>query len=228
MTKFGFLVASMVSAIACVSACGDNDSDSSFTSAGAGGGSSGAAGKGNGGSTSSSGGSGSKAGASNGGSGSNAGGSDGEAGNVGVGGSDGGAPSSGSGGADGGAPSSGSGGADGGAPGTGGAPACPDVFGVYDIASADGTCGNLDVDAMQEIAGTDVACFAHFVSVGDGPDGINGGAALDESGNFEGAMLYLDTAQRSPCSGSWNAGAAELTIECGGNGDLCTVVLERQ
>ena len=220
MSKFGFLVASMIATVACVSACGDGDADTGFTSAGAGGGSSGAAGKGNGGSNSSSGGSGSKAGSSNGGSptgGSSAGGSDGEAGSVGAGGSDGGAPSAG-----------GAGSTEGGAPGTGGAAACPDVFGLYDIASADGTCGSLNVDAMQEIAGTNVACFAHFVSTGDGPDGINGGAALDQSGNFEGAMLYLDTAQRNPCSGSWNAGAAEMTIECGGSGDLCTVVLERQ
>ena len=116
-----------------------------------------------------------------------------------------------------------------GAAGSPAGPQCPDVFGTYDIKSRDGTCGTLNNNAPQSIEGTDVACFAHFVSApAVGAKGVNGGAALDATGNFKGATLYLDSTQRSPCSGMWNEGNARMTLKCGGPGDMCTVVLERQ
>ena len=105
--------------------------------------------------------------------------------------------------------------------------ACPNVFGTYTITSSDGTCGTLNENAAQSIQGTDVACFAHFVSTPPaGAQGVNGGAALDMNGNFTGAMLYLDNVKRNPCNGTWNAAKQTMTVECGGPGDLCTVVLK--
>lgn len=105
---------------------------------------------------------------------------------------------------------------------------CPDIFGDYDIQSSDGTCGSFNDAAVQSIQGTNMACFAHFVSAPpSGAQGINGGATLDGAGNFEGAKLYLDDVQRNPCNGKWDAGAQTMTVECGGQGDLCTVVLKK-
>src|SRR5258708_3260533 len=71
---------------------------------------------------------------------------------------------------------------------------CPNVFGSYDVTSATGTCGNLNKNAPQTIAGTTQACFLHFSSVV--PAGIgagNGGTTLNADGPFSGAILILGT-----------------------------------
>jgi hypothetical protein len=113
--------------------------------------------------------------------------------------------------------------------GDGNQAACPNVFGDYEIKSKDGTCGTLNTDAAQSIKGTDVACYAHFVSTPPaGAQGVNGGAALTQDGSFTAAKLYLNDVQRNPCSGTWNAAEKTMTVKCGGQGDLCTVVMKRK
>jgi hypothetical protein len=119
----------------------------------------------------------------------------------------------------------------GGSGGTGSTGAtCPDkIFGSYDIVTAQGNCNNLNDNASQSIAGTDVACVAHFVSLPPNPGGntaVNGAVQLDENGNFSGASLYLSKTQRMPCSGKWDAGQERMTIKCGNGGEACTVVLD--
>ncbi len=180
-------------------------------------------------------GSGGGAGSDGGGSGGTAGGSSGGSGGTATGGS-GGTSAGGSGGMStggssgaGGTSTGGSGGAagNGGSAGDGGA-GCPgDVYGNYTVVGAVGTCGDINTNAPQKIAGTPSACFGHFVSVVDGGTGaVNGGVNLDSNGNFAGAKLYLGTNQRQPCTGTWNAATSTMTIACGGTGDLCTVVLK--
>ena len=120
-----------------------------------------------------------------------------------------------------------------GAGGEGNGALCPDIFGNYVIKDAKGTsCNALSKDAPQAIDGTDVSCFAHFVSdPADGPQGVNGSAVLDADGNFTGATLFLDGTPRTPCSGTWNAQMETMTVKCGGGGpggDLCTLLLERK
>jgi hypothetical protein len=133
----------------------------------------------------------------------------------------------------GGAPNEAMGGADtsaGGADtGAGGAAACPDLFGDYNIKSAVGMCGTLNKNAPQSIEGNDVDCAAHFVSTpAKGEPGINGGATLDAKGDFKNAKLTLGGMQRSPCTGTYAAAAGTMTVECGGVGDACTVVLTKK
>jgi hypothetical protein len=108
-------------------------------------------------------------------------------------------------------------------------PRCPDLFGSYKIKNKEGMCSGLNKDATQSIEGDTDACAAHFVSEPPtGPEGLNGAVSIDADGNFSGAMLYLDMTQRNPCSGSWNATDETMTVTCGGQGDMCTVLLELQ
>lgn len=119
-----------------------------------------------------------------------------------------------------------------GMPGAAGAPnppQCPDVFGAYDVVDTNGMCDGFGKNAPQLIQGTDVACFAHFVSIPiSGNGAVNGGAALDESGDFSGAKLFFGNKERMPCSGVWNQAEERMTVKCGGAADQCTVVLDRQ
>ena len=104
---------------------------------------------------------------------------------------------------------------------------CPDVFGSYKIAM-NGTCGDLNGQAPQAIRGTTEACSLHFTSVVDsGAAGVNGGASLNSDGKFSSATLYLGTAMRSPCSGSWDAQKVTMTVVCGSSGNACTLELLR-
>jgi hypothetical protein len=106
---------------------------------------------------------------------------------------------------------------------------CPNVFGNYDIVDTAGSCAGLNKDAPQSIQGTDVACYAHFVSVSAiGGTAVNGGAALDENGNFSGASLYFGKSQRSPCSGTWNQVDERMTVKCAVQNETCTVVMDRK
>jgi len=116
--------------------------------------------------------------------------------------------------------------------GTNTGPLCPDIFGSYTITNVDGgqNCSGIGKNANQSIAGTDVACFAHFVSLAANPGvptGVNGGVALDENGDFKGATLYLNGKQRTQCSGVWEANNERMTIKCGALGSQCTVLMER-
>ncbi len=198
-------------------ACGDSgDEDDSGGTSGSGGQTAG-----KGGSTSGKGGSTSGKGGSTSG---QAGGDTGGDGNVGeAGASAGGAPAAG--GANGNAGSVGEAGASGGSDtGLGGGANCPDVFGDYDIVSAEGTCGDFDDQVVQQLAGTDVVCTVHFVSEG----ALNSAVAIDENGDFSGEQLYVGSDQRSPCSGEYDAGQGTMVVTCGGVGDACTVTLEAQ
>src|SRR5215831_11876736 len=140
------------------------------------------------------------------------------------------APPGGSGGSGG---SSGSGGS-GGTGGSGGssvdAGPCPSVFGRYSMLMTTGAgCGDLNTSAPQCIAGTNQACFAHFMSVvsGGGAGAVNGGAMLQMDGSFNNANLIFGSVQRSGCIGSWNETTQTMTANCGGTGSSqsCTVTM---
>jgi hypothetical protein len=110
----------------------------------------------------------------------------------------------------------------------GGDAGCPDALGTYVVNTTNGACGDLDENAPQEIRGTAQACFLHFISVSDGGGvAINGGAILGADGTFSGATLTEGTATRSPCTGTWDAIQAHLTIVCGSGVDECSVELRR-
>jgi hypothetical protein len=190
------------------------------------------AGNGNGGSNSNNagssngGGTGNNAGNGNGaGTGNNAG--NGGTSNGGTASTDGGAPSAG-------APTDPMAGAPGAAGDTGAAgapngPLCPNIFGSYEIVDTAGNCDGFGKNAPQLIQGTDVACFAHFISLPPvGNAAVNGGAPLDQDGNFSGVKLYFGMKERSPCMGSWNEAEERMTVKCGGPADACTVLLDRK
>jgi hypothetical protein len=108
-------------------------------------------------------------------------------------------------------------------------PGCPNVYGVYEITDVSGKCGDLNKDAPQSIQGTTKYCALHFVSVVEGGVGaINGGADLDSKGEFSGAKLYEGTVLRSPCAGSWDANGQAMTVVCGGQNDVCKVIMTRK
>lgn len=135
---------------------------------------------------------------------------------------------SGSGGATGSAGTSGGGGSGGSGGSTNNGAPCPDVFGDYTITNAEGNCYGLNQEATQSITGSAPQCLAHFVSVPqDGGRGINGAGALDGTGAFKGAVLSFNDTQRTNCTGAWDADSERMTVECGGLGEQCTVVLER-
>jgi hypothetical protein len=117
----------------------------------------------------------------------------------------------------------------GGAP-AGGAAQCPDLFGTYDIKNREGTsCGDLDKNAAQTIAGNDTTCSAHFVSApAAGKPGINGEVDLDQDGSFTGVTLTLGSDDHSPCEGIYNAQSKMVTVKCGDPGNLCTILLTRK
>lgn len=121
----------------------------------------------------------------------------------------------------------GTGGSTAGSGGSAGGPACPNVFGQYDIVNLQGACNGVSKDAPQSIQGTDVACFAHFVSlVVQGNPGVNGGAQMDESGSFTGATLYFGKAERKNCSGSWDQVEERMTVKCPVQNEICTVTMD--
>jgi hypothetical protein len=118
-----------------------------------------------------------------------------------------------------------------GAAGAPNGPLCPDIFGSYDVVDTAGNCDGVGKNAPQLIQGTDVACFAHFVSLvvgGGGNPAVNGGVAVDQDGNFSGVKLYFGMKERSPCMGTWNEAEERMTVKCGGPADSCTVLLDRK
>lgn len=112
---------------------------------------------------------------------------------------------------------------------SGSAPACPDITGDYDIMSMAGDCNTLNVDAPQSVKEGDAACAPEFVSdqPAPGAKAVSGGVALDVTGNFVEARLFLDDVLRFPCVGSWNADDETMTIVCEGVAGECTIVVER-
>ena len=112
----------------------------------------------------------------------------------------------------------------------GGGAQCPDLFGTYDIKNREGTsCGDLDKNAPQTIAGNATTCAAHFVSApAAGKPGINGEADLDQDGGFTGVTLTLGSDDHGPCEGTYNAQSQMMTVKCGDPGDLCTILLTQK
>jgi hypothetical protein len=105
---------------------------------------------------------------------------------------------------------------------------CPDVFGTYAVNNDDGSCGDFDEGAPQEIRGTGQACELHFISVVNaGAPGINGTATLGADGTFSGAALTEGTTARTGCTGSWDAKEEEITVVCGSGADECSIELRR-
>jgi len=79
-------------------------------------------------------------------------------------------------------------------------PQCPDVFGTFDIVNTDGSCVGVDKNTPQEIKAP--TSPASRTSSATRP--VNGGAALDENGDFAGEKLYSAPLQRqrAPASGT--------------------------
>jgi hypothetical protein len=108
---------------------------------------------------------------------------------------------------------------------------CPDVLGTYSVSPSGQGCGDLNASAPQCIKATNMTCVAQFASTpsGGGTGAINGSASLMPAGSFDGAALVFGTAQRTGCTGTWNAATSTMTVDCGGMGSSqsCVVTLVR-
>ena len=105
---------------------------------------------------------------------------------------------------------------------------CPDISGSYSLAHAGDGCGDL-ADATECVQ-VDNACGAQMkASGGGGARGVEASVSLDADGSFSGASVKLGSADRSGCTGTWDASASTLTIDCGGTGSSqsCVVTLTR-
>jgi hypothetical protein len=88
---------------------------------------------------------------------------------------------------------------------------------------------DLDPSAPQCIR-QDQQCGITFVSQGQSnAAGINGDPTLTNDGSFDGAALKEGTFDRTGCTGTWNALASTMTVDCGGTGSsqACVVALTR-
>jgi hypothetical protein len=109
-------------------------------------------------------------------------------------------------------------------------PPCPDVHGSYSITAVEAQgCGvAFNASAPQCIRqGQSTACGITFQSTvsGGGNKAINGDASLQNDGTFSGAALTEGTLGRTGCTGTWNAGASTMTVDCGGTGSSQACVL---
>lgn len=97
-------------------------------------------------------------------------------------------------------------------------PMCLDVTELqaeYDT-SLDGTCENIIDFATQMIDPTvgGGPCDITFSSImAKGSLGVNGTVTVDEDGNFEDTEIMVNSMPQT-CSGTWDAGAATMTITC--------------
>jgi hypothetical protein len=104
---------------------------------------------------------------------------------------------------------------------------CADVFGKYGMITAVGSCNDINVSAPECVAGTNLACVAHFVSAPAGAVGAVNGAVQVDGLSFTGAALTLGTVKRN-CMGSFDEATGKLTITCGSGAEQCTVTMTRQ
>jgi hypothetical protein len=68
-----------------------------------------------------------------------------------------------------------------------------------------------------------------LVSQGTAGSALNGTVDLDMSGNFANGAVTEGTGQRTGCTGTWNTGTSQLTVDCGGMGtsQSCIATLTR-
>jgi hypothetical protein len=106
---------------------------------------------------------------------------------------------------------------------------CPDELGAYTVMTAGAGCGNLVAGAQQCIKAGAASCQIQLVSQGAAGSALNGTVALDMSGNFANGTVTEGSAQRTGCTGTWNAAASQLTVDCGGVGTTqsCIATLVR-
>jgi len=72
-------------------------------------------------------------------------------------------------------------------------------------------------------------CAFQLVSAGGTGAAVNGVVILQSDGSFSNAALTLGTAQRTGCTGQWDAANQTLTMDCGGMGSSqsCIVTITR-
>jgi hypothetical protein len=94
---------------------------------------------------------------------------------------------------------------------------CPDEHGSYTITLTGAGCLNLNANAPQCI--TQNMCTITLVSTTTtGPAGLNGTAMLGMDGSFSNGAIREGTANRTGCTGTWDAATSTLTVDCGGMG----------
>jgi hypothetical protein len=73
-------------------------------------------------------------------------------------------------------------------------------------------------------------CAFQLVSATSGvTPAVNGVVTLQSDGSFSNAALQFGTAQRTGCTGQWDAASQTLTMDCGGMGSSqsCVVTIKR-
>jgi hypothetical protein len=107
--------------------------------------------------------------------------------------------------------------------------ACPDELGAYTVTEMGAGCGDLAANAPQCIKAGNGPCQVQLVSQGTTGSALNGTVNLDMSGNFANGAVQEGTAQRTGCTGTWNAVTSQLTVDCGGVGtsQSCIATLTR-
>jgi hypothetical protein len=106
--------------------------------------------------------------------------------------------------------------------------ACPDQHGAYSIVLSGQGCGDLNASAPECI--TQSTCSITLASSApSGGNALNGTAMLGMDGSFTGAAITEGTVNRTGCTGTWNASASALTVDCGGVGSSqsCIATLTR-
>jgi hypothetical protein len=90
-------------------------------------------------------------------------------------------------------------------------------------------CGNLFTDGPQCIQAGTAPCQVQLVSDDGALSELNGTVDLDTSGNFANSFVTEGTVRRAGCTGTWNAAASQLTVDCGGLGtsQSCVATLTR-
>jgi hypothetical protein len=106
---------------------------------------------------------------------------------------------------------------------------CPDETGTYTVAISGAGCGDLMMSATQSITAGASVCQVKLVSQGAGGTALNATVTLDDYGNFSGGAVQEGTGQRTGCTGTWKAGASQLTVDCGGtmSSQSCIATLTR-
>jgi hypothetical protein len=110
-----------------------------------------------------------------------------------------------------------------------GGAACPNELGAYSVSIAGAGCGNLVAGAPQCIQAGSSACQVQLISQSSTGTALNGTVDLDMTGNFANGAITEGTVQRTGCTGTWNAGTSQLTVDCGGTGSSqsCIATLTR-
>jgi hypothetical protein len=90
-------------------------------------------------------------------------------------------------------------------------------------------CGDLNTSVPQCIVAGAGACDDQLLSQGAAGAAINGTVTVDMSGAFSIGALTEGSTQRVGCTGTWNAAASQLTVDCGGVGtsQSCVATLTR-